>query len=118
MWKVKSDLSCLEDLTVLAQVLNGRLETKSEDRSSKTLYSAWCDLKAKYPERFTTTDQKLLTWHRHQGELSLEEGQWAAAVFHFDRFLALESQDPSILQLRSKAYQQVSFNRQTDSSGR
>src|ERR1043165_258238 len=111
LWKVKSNLFPIEDLTLLAQVLNGTLENNNEERSSKKLFLAWRDLKARYPEQFTTTDQELLAWHRQQGELSFADGQWAAALFHFDYFLALQPQEVSILQLRLKAHQQLSLIR-------
>jgi regulator of sirC expression with transglutaminase-like and TPR domain len=64
-------------------------------------------MKDKYPQEFATSRPELIAWHRQQAALSSQERQWAAALFHYDRLLALDSHDEEIIRLRAEAVRRL-----------
>jgi hypothetical protein len=50
-----------------------------------------------------TTLDELLAWHRWEAAVSEENRQWAAALFHLDKLLALQPADPSFAERRVRA---------------
>jgi len=106
IWKIKPDPRPLEDLVLIAEILNGkRPPANLSAPSPETVYSRWRKMKAKYPEEFATSHEKIVAWHRKQAALSKEDKQWAAALFHYRQLMSLEPDDESIIELQRDALQ-------------
>jgi eukaryotic-like serine/threonine-protein kinase len=92
-----------DDLFQLARLLAGKDVSLGAQKSPPAaLQAVWQRLKAEYPEQFRTTDQELIAWHRRHGQQAKRDGQWAAALFHFERLIALQPEDSEATQSRKE----------------
>jgi hypothetical protein len=94
----------LEDLVRLAELLNGKRPALAGPAGAeKSAYAVWREMKAKYPGDFMTSQLQLIAWHQQQAALASQEGQWTAALFHYEHLLALRPGDQSVSRLHAEA---------------
>lgn len=103
-WRIQPETRPIQDLDLLAGVLNGiphpGLPTAI---AAKQLYAAWVELKRKYPADFQTTPAELAAWHRRQAQQAFQARQWPAALLHAERLASLLPDDPTAPQLLEQA---------------
>ena len=104
VWEAKPDTHSVEDLTLLAAILNGkRPPPAASPPDQETVYSIWHKMKLKNPEDFETTRAEVFAWHLQQATLAEAEKRWSAAVFHYDHLLAMAPDEHSFQEQREKA---------------
>jgi WD40 repeat protein/serine/threonine protein kinase len=62
------------------------------------------DLKQKYPHVFSATVNEGIAWHRREGKDCADGRHWTAALFHFEKALALGDKEETLWQERGDAY--------------
>jgi WD40 repeat protein len=108
IWEVTTDPRPVEHLMLIAEILNGtRPAVSTSTATTETSYTVWRNMKDKYPQEFATSRPELIAWHRQQAALSSQERQWAAALFHYNRLLVLDSNDEEIIRLRAEAVRRL-----------
>lgn len=119
LWELSPDNRPLEDLVRFSQLLSGHqrqfeLPRFQNDQgggalplSKEALRERWDTLHTKYPDDFKTSPDQILSWHQRQGEESEAAKQWSALLFHLDRLLELQPNNPSLMQRRARARQEL-----------
>ena len=108
IWQITADSRPVEDLMDIGEILNPkRPSVSSSGAIAERAYAIWRKMKEKYPAQFAVNRSELVAWHRHQAGLSVEEGNWPAALFHYDSLLTLEPEDREVIQLRNQAADQL-----------
>jgi hypothetical protein len=99
IWHVSPDPRPLDDLFLLTDLFSstrGTIALSSETREGSSPREAWAALRARYAEQFACTSSEAAAWHRRAAEQCEAAGDWAAAIFHIDRLIAIEPRDESL----------------------
>jgi dipeptidyl aminopeptidase/acylaminoacyl peptidase len=99
VWYLTQDNRPAQDLSLLAQLLDGRqLDTKSDPVAlePEVVRKVWYTLKSKYPENFAVSPKENLLWHRQEADKDEAAEQWFAARFHLDRLVEALPSDQSL----------------------
>ena len=109
LWLSKPMVQPMEDLLGLVRLLNCKeLEGETDTTPQPAaLQAAWQKLTTKHPELFRTTEEELAAWHRQNGQAAKTARLWAAAVFHFERLVALQPTDTSMTQAYEECLRQL-----------
>jgi len=111
IWDFSQDTRPLEDLVLLAQLLSGHQSDDSGGTmplGNEALRQRWETLRAKYPQDFTpSAGDDMVAWHQREAAASEKAHQWFGARFHLDRLLALKPNEPSLLQRRTRAAEEL-----------
>ena len=116
LWSLASDERLLGDLDRVVQLLTGeRIDPDAGPVpvDAHTLQTAWNELRVHYPSDFTCPPERALEWQREEAQECEGQGQWAAAVFHYDQILAASPGDREARRRRALA-----VARQNDRVGR
>jgi tetratricopeptide (TPR) repeat protein len=91
IWDISPDERPVEDLLLLAQLLDSRYIDESGHCSRFVPSEAnWRRLRQRYPNAFIVNAHQAFHWRQRQAEASLREKNWSAALFHLDRLLTEE----------------------------
>jgi WD40 repeat protein/serine/threonine protein kinase/tetratricopeptide (TPR) repeat protein len=100
-----------KDLIALAHMLsrsyvasNGALVPLRDEE----LRTRWQDLRPRYPEVFTCSDQEILSWHWREAAGCEEDKVWDWAVKHFDALLKTDPESWMLFCRRARAYYHLS----------
>src|SRR5262249_14795808 len=110
LWELRGDSRSLQDLALLAQLLSGYQQDYAGASSEKTLTQArdaWRSLRARYTNDFTVSAEEVGGWHLREAAASELEGQWRAAVFHWDYLVLARPEDPVFRERRIQAQEKL-----------
>ena len=96
-----------DDLRKLAEILSGQhLDPRLGPIAlpHETLGSTWRELRAKYPDDFRSSPERLSAWQRFEVGECESTGQWYAAAWHLDRLLAQRPTDWELLARRAHVH--------------
>ena len=116
LWRFLPEGKPAAELAVMARLLSGRQIDRTGSLATAPyadLLSDWRQLLDKYPTLFTPTRERARLWHAHEALQSEGGGDWFGAVFHLDRLLELEPNQPLLTGRRQRATQALEKSRLT-----
>ncbi|HWQ91763.1 MAG TPA: protein kinase, partial [Clostridia bacterium] len=88
VWNLPVDRRPVGDLMLLAKLMSG---------DGTTSRSAWLQLRQKYGADFSVSPAEIAAWHEAEAQASESQGQWSAALFHWERVVEHGTHDSSVL---------------------
>jgi WD40 repeat protein len=98
-WKLHVDPRPAADIVELAELLSGGdfISPVSPTKGpARTLNELWENLRIKYQQDFTTSQDDIVRWHEFQVDESASEEDWGATIFHLEHLLKLRPNDKSL----------------------
>lgn len=101
-WPLKEDLRPVEDLELLAGLLNGFSNLPSrqnEAEQRKDAQAQWRYLQSKYPQDFKVSEEEIVQWHLARARHGLDSGRLEAVEFHLRKVLEIKPADPQVREM-------------------
>lgn len=114
LWRFLPDGKPAAELASLAQLLSGRRIDRTGSLAMAPygdLWTDWRQLLDKYPALFMPSRERARLWHLHEALQSEGAGDWFGAVFHLDRLLELDPNQPLLPGRRQRARQELEQSR-------
>jgi WD40 repeat protein len=106
VWKLPVEQRPLSTLLSMVRLLSSGAAPAAAGTPappSESLETLWQRFRTYYAADFAASPAELTAWHEVEAQDSELQGQWFAAVFHLERLLLLQADDPSLTQRLARA---------------